>query len=246
MKKNLVPLLGVAFVVATVATGVFYGLFAGKLRSASPARSIVTAARNLERGTVLKPSDVKISAWGGAEMLKGQVTDLEKVTGLTVLESIQENEPVTESRLASRESGAGAALGIPAGMRAVSIHVADATGVAGLLRAGHKVDVQVLSGRGGRNEGAEQLRTILQDAEVFAVSRQPEATPGRAWPAVITLLAGPVEADMLGLADAGASIRLVLRNPLDDGKPPRQRLALAGLFRDTPAAAKLSASRWER
>ena len=35
MKKNLVPLLGIAFVVAIISTGIFYGLFVGKLKSAT-------------------------------------------------------------------------------------------------------------------------------------------------------------------------------------------------------------------
>ena len=59
MKKNLVPLLGIAFVVAIISTGIFYGLFVGKLKSASvPSQSIVVAARNLDRGTALQAADV--------------------------------------------------------------------------------------------------------------------------------------------------------------------------------------------
>ena len=34
MKNKLVPLLGIAFVVAVVATGIFYGLFVSKMRNA--------------------------------------------------------------------------------------------------------------------------------------------------------------------------------------------------------------------
>ena len=57
MKRNMVPLLGIAFVVTIISTGVFYGLFAGKLRSSSPALNghpIVVAARELERGEVIE------------------------------------------------------------------------------------------------------------------------------------------------------------------------------------------------
>src|ERR1035437_295947 len=58
--------------------------------------------------------------------------------GLSVVQPIGENEPVTESRLTSRTSGAGAGLGVPAGMRAISVHVVDSSGVVSLLRPGHK------------------------------------------------------------------------------------------------------------
>jgi hypothetical protein len=63
MKRNMVPLLGIAFVVAIISTGVFYGLFAGKLRSSSdlPGHAIVVAARDLDRGTVLQPGDFRVS-----------------------------------------------------------------------------------------------------------------------------------------------------------------------------------------
>ena len=56
MKKNLVPLLGIAFVVAILATGLFYGFFVSKLRDAEsmPAGpQIVVAARPVTRGSVL-------------------------------------------------------------------------------------------------------------------------------------------------------------------------------------------------
>ena len=36
MKRNMVPLLGIAFVAAIVATGVVYGLFGGRLRAKAP------------------------------------------------------------------------------------------------------------------------------------------------------------------------------------------------------------------
>jgi Flp pilus assembly protein CpaB len=63
MKRNMVPLLAIAFVVAIICTGVWYGLFAGKLRSSSeiPGHAIVVAARDLDRGTVIQRSDLRVS-----------------------------------------------------------------------------------------------------------------------------------------------------------------------------------------
>src|SRR2546425_13057064 len=108
MKKNLVPLLGIAFVVAIISTGIFYGLFVGNLRSASfPTQSIVVAARNLDRGATLQADDVKLAAWGAPEAPKGALTALSQANGLTLTSAVQENEPVLQSRLVSRESGAG-------------------------------------------------------------------------------------------------------------------------------------------
>src|SRR6476661_4767874 len=108
MKKNLVPLLGIAFVVAIISTGIFYGLFVGKLKSpASAGPSIVVAARNLDRGATLEAADVKLTAWGTADIPAGAFTTVNDVKGLTLISSLQQNEPVLQTRVASRQSGAG-------------------------------------------------------------------------------------------------------------------------------------------
>src|SRR5205807_9302855 len=104
------------------------------------------------------------------------------VDGLTLIGPLQENEPVMQSRVASRASGAGAGLGIAAGMRAVSIHATDSSGIVSLLRPGHKVDVQLVTSSGALPE----LRTCLQDIEVLSVA----AADSRGNP-VITLLVNP-------------------------------------------------------
>ncbi len=233
MQRKLLQLIGIAFVVAILATGIFYGLIVNRLRSGSRAeRSIVVAARELDRGTVLQKTDLKLIPWGGAETPKGSFATPDKLEGRTVLESVSENEPLTQARVASQESG-GAALAIPAGMRAVSIRASDSAGVVSALRAGSRVDVQVYYAR----SGAEPLlRTVLQNIEVLSV---PEAERGqsRTAPSVVTLLAKPAEAEILGLADSGAKIRLVLRNPIDSDMPGLAGLGVAGLFGRPGASA---------
>jgi pilus assembly protein CpaB len=210
MKKNLVPLLGIAFVVAIISTAIFYWLVVGKLSAGGPsAQSIVVAKRNLDRGASLKADDVKLAPWGGSALPQGAFTAENAVQGLTLIASLQENEPVLESRVASAKSGAGAGLGIPSGMRAISVHAADSSGIVGMLRPGYRVDVQFVSTEG-------ELRTILQNIEVLSVKA---AGDGRSPVPVVTLLMEPEGADMAGLGDSTARLRLALRNPLDDGKP---------------------------
>ncbi len=53
-------------------------------------------------------------------------------------------------------------------MRAVSVHVTDSTGVLSLLRAGQKVDVQVVVGE--RKESETTVRTALEDLQVLSVN----------------------------------------------------------------------------
>lgn len=220
MKKNLVPLLGIAFVVAILATGVFYGLFVSKIRAAgtSATQPVVVASRAVERGAALQAADLKVIAFPAQAMPKGAMTSLEQAVGLTVVSAIQENEPVVSSRLASRASRGAGSL-VPAGMRAISVHVADSSGIVSLLQPGQKVDVQVVRLRHGATDQPD-LRTLLQNIEVLSVT-QPDQ--GRL---VVNLLTTPQETDLLGLADSTARIRLVLRNPLDEDTSSRPSVNL--------------------
>lgn len=228
-RRNLVPLLCIAFVAAAAATGIFYGLFATKLRDASndaSRPSIVVAARNLERGAVLKAGDVKLAAWHGAETLKGGYSAVAQVTGKSISSAVQENEAIVQMRLASRDGSTG--LGIASGMRAISVHATDSAGVLSLMYPGQKVDVQVISDPRGTDP---RLQALLQNIEVLDID--PADPSGR--PAVtrgVTLLVTPAAADRLALADSAAHVRLLLRNPLDESEDTRPPVSLVDLFVD--------------
>lgn len=222
-KKNLMTLLGIALVVALVSTGVFYGLFVSKLKSSGSGRTLVVAAKPLEAGAVIEAGDVKAVAWPAEELPQGAFERTDQVAGKTLFGPLAPAEPVLASRLASEEGG-GQSAGIPAGMRAVSVHVSDSSGVLNLLRKGHKVDVQVVVPK--TNTSSAQLRTAVEDLEVLAVSAKPELnSQGFSLP-VVTLLASPAEADVLAVADSGARVRLALRNPLDSAARPRSPLTV--------------------
>jgi Flp pilus assembly protein CpaB len=240
-KRNLVPLVCIAFVAASVATAIFYGLLGSRLRSAdTPRQSIVVAARGLERGAIVTATDLKLSTWGGQYPLKGAYSAIEQVTGKAVSSAVQENEPVTEARLVSGDGSAG--IGIASGMRAISVHASDSSGVLALLRPGDKVDVQVVAG--GRS-GEVKLRTALENVEVLSV---PPADPngGRSAAPAVTLLATPENADHLALADSAARIRLLLRNPLDERREARPGLSLANVFADWSAPSRGLSGRTHR
>jgi pilus assembly protein CpaB len=227
-KNNLVKLLGVALVVAIISTGLFYGLFVNRVNSETPKNTLVVAAKLLRPGTVLAATDVKTIPWPSQQLPKGAYQDPKEVIGTTVFDTMDEEEPVLTARLATPQSAGGA--GVPEGMRAVSIHVTDSTGVMGLLRGGQKVDVQVVVGR-GENPGATEVRTALENLTVLSVIPQPEqGSQGQNLP-VVTLLAKPAQADILAAADSGARVRLTLRNPLDEATRNGNPLTLGTVMR---------------
>jgi Flp pilus assembly protein CpaB len=178
----------------------------------------------LKSGHVIAAADVKTIEWPGAHTPKGSFENLDQVVGKTVFDSIGEEELISDTHLASAQSGGGS--GVPTGMRAVTIHVTDSTGVMGMLRTGQKVDVQVVLGKSGAET---TVRTALEDLQVLALHPVPEGTSqGTILPAV-TLLAGPAQADVLAAADSGARVRLTLRNPLDDEMHPSAPVALGAV-----------------
>ena len=224
MKKNMIPLVAIAFVVAILSTAVFYGLFAGKLRSSgpeAPAQPVVVAARNLDRGTVLQAADLRVSELRSETKLQSSLSRPDLAVGQTLIDPVQAGEPITQLRLGSHAAG-----GVPKGMRGVSIRVADSAGIAGLLRPGVRVDVQAFSGR----SGSVELKTILQNVEVLSVNPQTEAREGGA-ASVVTVLTRPQDTDLIALADSGARIRVALRNPTDNDTVPGRALAIAALFK---------------
>ncbi|MCX6585182.1 MAG: Flp pilus assembly protein CpaB [Acidobacteria bacterium] len=216
MKRNLVPLLGIAFVVAVATTGIFYGLFVGRMRDseASAAKNtIVVAARSIDRGRQLDAADLKLSPWAGA-LPPGAYQRVEDVVGKTVYRAALENEPITEERTAV-EASKGESAGIAKGMRAISVRISESNGLMPFLRAGHRVDLQVINLRG--NEPA--VRTLLQNAEVLSV--QGSENNGQGAVPVVNLLVEPQDADRVALADSAARVRLLLRNQSDDAQTAR-------------------------
>lgn len=237
MRKKLVPLIAIAFVVAVFSTAVFYALFAGRLSGAStPAlvsgARIVVATRDLGAGTVLSRGDLNAVAWAGETLPKGSYDAVDKVEGKTAFNAILQGEPVLESRLAARD---GTGSGVPEGMRAVSVHVSDSSGVVGLLKPGYKVDVQEFASRSTRGP-KDEVRTLLRGVTVLAINAQPEqSSQGYFSAPVVTLLASARDAGELAQSDSYSRLRLALRNPLEK-EPAAEPSAVAPAVPHVPTA----------
>ena len=68
-QNNLAKLLGIALVVAIIATGVFYGLFVNKLSSSTGSgKMVVVAAKPIPAGTVLTEKDVQPMPWPAEQL----------------------------------------------------------------------------------------------------------------------------------------------------------------------------------
>jgi len=212
MKRNLAPLLGVAFLAALIATGFFYGLLIPRLRGGGESVErgrVVVLARDVPRGARLAAQQLELAPMDAAKTPAGAMRTIEEAVGLTLLESAAARQVLTAAMVTQPGQSGGAANVIPPGMRAVSVHPRESLGVVGMLQSGSRVDVQVL----GPVKGAMQLVRVLENVEVLSAGA---GDGGRAGGPVVTLLVTPRDADRLSLADASLNLRLVLRNPDDD------------------------------
>ena len=215
MKRNLFPLLGIAFVVAIAATGIFYGLFVGKINGASPAPGpnapkLVVAAKPLTRGQILTAGDVRLEA-ARADRPEGAFGKLEDVVGRTATAALAANEAVTASALAGGKTGT---IAIPKGMRAISVRASDSVGLLPFVRAGQRVDVQAIETRSGESSA----RTLLSNVEVLNVHVDP--VPQQAPATVLNLLVPARDVERVALADSAGKVRIVLRGEGDTEEAP--------------------------
>lgn len=178
---------------------------------------VAVASRDLPTGTRLTAADVKLVPWPQSSPVAGAFIHTDDVLNRGLIASVVANEPLTSSKVAPAEAGAGLPPMIKPGMRAVSIKVDDVIGVAGFVVPGAKVDVIVTLNAQG--QGQSQSRTVVENVQVLASGTkidQQQARDGRPIPAsVVTLLVSPADAERISLAGNVGRITLTLRNPMD-------------------------------
>lgn len=216
-RKRTIVVVAVAVLVASFASyAVYSAILHIPVRQVEVASSyIVVASRQIPLGTALTKDDVRLAAWPSRNPVPGSFASVDQVLNRGLLADVNENEPITESRLAPIQAGAGLSPIIPAGMRAVSVRVNDVIGVAGFVIPGSRVDV-VVSVHNGNDTMSRVVVTNLQVLTAGTRYDQEAAKQGKPIPtAVVTLLVTPTEAEKIALASTEGSITLALRNPLD-------------------------------
>jgi len=227
--------LVVLLVAVAVASGASY--FVYRAVSNIPVREIevksyyvAIATKALPVGTMLGPGDVKLVAWPASSPVAGGYTKVEEVVNRGLIAPVVENEPLTATKLAPIEAGAGLAPTIATGMRAISVKVNEVIGVAGFVVPGTHVDVVVTIGR----QEDSISRVIVSNVQVLTAGTkydQDQAKDGKPVPSsVVTLLVTPPDAERIALAATEGSIMLALRNPLDATTTETKGTRLASLM----------------
>jgi pilus assembly protein CpaB len=181
----------------------------------TPASTIVVAAESLEYGSTLTDRNVIEVSWPSSVVPDGAFNskaELLKEGQRAVLVSIEKNEPVISSRITGPNQPASLAALVGPGMRAVSITVDEARGVAGFVRTGDRVDVILTRGDSRNEPSSSYADVLLQDVKVLAIGqlskeRQEHATVVK----TVTVEVSSEQAQKLVLAGGVGTLSLVLR-----------------------------------
>ncbi len=215
-RQKILIVFGVAWLSAALLTW----LFISKTRGArvQSTRHVVVASHDMVLGTRLRKSDVRLVEALDKTLPKGAMFDEKEVVDRALLFPVAANEPLTNFKLTSNGGADGIPSTIEAGMRAISVQISDASGVAGLIQPNSRVDV-LFTRPGSMTEAVTAV--ILQNIKVLAIGRQVQANqtldPKAPKMPVATLLVSPEDAQKLELAKNEGRISLALRNPLDQG-----------------------------
>lgn len=243
MNRRLVVVFAFALVVAGVASFAAYRLIV--LQVHAPARPVVSnkimvAAHDLQVGALIHDFDLTEIPWPGP-VPEHAIKTRQDAIGRGVIATIYQDEPLLESRLATKGGGAGLAATIPVGMRAVALRVNEVVGLAGFVLPGMRVDVLIAGNGPGGNQNltGTLCKTLLQNIEVLSAGQKIEkSTDGKPESAqVVNLLVTPNQAEILNLASDETKVQLVLRNPLDTEEATTEGASVAGLFGQTVSAA---------
>ena len=241
MKKQHRTLIVMAVAVVTAALG-SYGVYRAVMQM--PVREVevasmqvVVAAQPLAMGTPLHPNQLRGVAWPSRNPVPGAFSDPKQLIDRGVIQPIGENEPITASKVASLEAGAGLPPVIPEGMRAISVKVNEVVGVAGFVVPGTIVDLLVTVRPSNGPSDEPMTRTVVSKVQVLTAGTkfdQEKSKNGEPIPtSVVTLAVLPEDAERIALASNEGKITLALRNPLDIKSTDTKGVKLNALMRGT-------------
>src|SRR5499427_3671680 len=141
--RRTAAVVAIAVLLAAVASLGMYRVVSRKPAGERAMKTVdVTVAQHpLKLGTAITKGDVKLAKWPADAQVRGTFAKVEDVLQRGLITDVEENEPLTNAKLAPLEAGAGLPPSIPAGMRAISVKVNEVIGVAGFTVPGTRVDV---------------------------------------------------------------------------------------------------------
>lgn len=243
MRNRAILMLGLAIVFAVVAAFLAQSWLRSQVGSPTeqtviiqeapkpPETTIVVARQPLFYGNELTRQNVREIPWLADDLPTGT---FEKIDDLfvddqtrVVLRTMEQNEPVLNTKISGDDRAATMSAIIPLKMRAITIRVNDIVGVAGYIIPGDRVDMMLT--REGSSKKTE-TSLLLQNVQILGIAQQ--VSEDQQEPRVVrsvTIAVTPSQAQKVVLAYNVGSLTLALRNRGDADPSRATRVTIADL-----------------
>ena len=177
---------------------------------------LVIAVTDIPLGTKIEPQHIMVVRYQNELVPNQAMVQENEVLGRVTISDVSAKTPVLSRHLAGLGAQPGLSGVTPAGMRAVSVRVDEASSVGGFVAPGTYVDVIAIMQP--QLDGAHQVsKVILQKVRVLAGGQQmknsAEGKPSLV--NTVTLEVTPAQAEKLKLAEAEGRLQLSIRNATD-------------------------------
>ena len=178
---------------------------------------VVVASKDVPSAVALSSDQLKVRLWPSDPALVGKFSRLDDVTGRVTAIPLAAGEPILESKLAPEGVIPGLTALLSKDMRAMTVKVDEASGVAGFLNPDNRVDVVVTVDKGDFNKDPV-AKVVLQNLRVLGTGQRIEKRLGEKPQVVptVTLEVTPEEGETLALATREGMISLALRHQQDE------------------------------
>jgi pilus assembly protein CpaB len=191
---------------------------AARQASLQPKSSLVVVAKTpVGSANLLTKAQLQMGVWHQATSPRGSFQRMDQVVGRVTASPLIPGELITGKKLTPKGTVPGITALLSSDHRAMTVKVDEASGVAGFLSPGDRVDVVVTVDRGGFGKNPF-ARLLFQNLKVLGTGQKLENRPGDKPQIVptVTLEVTPQEGERLALAAQTGRISLVLRAHDDD------------------------------
>lgn len=177
---------------------------------------VLFSKRHLDAKSVLQRSDVQVKALPSSAVSPDMVKPHEviEIEGQAILREINRGGPFFHSDFLGSQGRSMSEVNV--GRRLISVSVSLVTGVSGLVKPGHRVDLFYTHSAAERQKSSSGLETILllENVSVHAIDAQTVNVPSRRdrrQYSTLTLSVTPQEAALLTQAGRGGVITFAIR-----------------------------------
>ena len=239
----LVGALIIAVITAITAKSMFTGAGADSAKAAPAVPmgpKVLVARKGMPVGTIIDAESLSFQAWPkelvqNAYYVEGKPdADIKKLLGTVVRNAVTAGQPMTRGSLVGPNDRGFLAAALGPGMRAVTVPVTKASGVAGFIFPGDHVDMVLTQAVTGGGQGAplKVSETIIRNLRVLATDQRIDgkSEDGKMeakYSDNVTLETTPKIAEKIAVAQSMGSLSLSLRS-IADNAAELERAVAAG------------------